>query len=236
MTNTKAAVSWNQLSGFGGVIDNVATPFADGVGGSYFDVGTHKDVTIEVVEPKQSAKGSFYVKLTLRGAGDETIGHNIMLDKKEGDGFHFTYQLLASALVADPELKMRTFGKLFATNPQLLDKLRGLKLTIQVAKGKNGYNVEQDALGNKVVIDVATGKEYPEFAGRTFESYDDIKEATKEYSIYRMKNEVSRVSKPSDEFLAANEEALSEVLRSAEAPAAGKAGTLSRAARPARTI
>lgn len=236
--NQKPAVSWSQLSGFGGVLDNVATPFSDGVGGAYFEAGKHKNVTIEVVEPKISSKGKFMLLLSLKGEGGETIRYNVMLEKGDGkDGFHFTYQKLAAALSATPEIQMRAFGKLFATQPQLLQGLVGLKMDIEIGKGKDGYKVEQNAIGQKVVIDVATGKEYPEFAGRAFADYEEIKAACKEYSIYRMKNEVKNVSKSTDaEVLAANEEALSEVLRSAETPAAGKASTASRAARPARTI
>lgn len=231
------AVSWASLSGFGGSIENEATAFSDGVGGAYFEVGTHKDVVISVVEPKISATGNPYVKVTYESEDGAKISANLMLTPgKDGKGFHFTYTKFAAAAIGDAELRMRTFGKLFAQNPALLDSLRGLKVSITISKGKAGYVIEENALGSKVPVDVATGKEYPEFAGRVFADYSEIKDACKEYSIKRMYNEVSNVSKPSEEALAANEQALSEVLRSAEAPAAGKASTQSRAARPARTL
>lgn len=236
MSNTQAPVSWNQLASFGGEITNLETAFSDAVGGAYFDTGLHKDVTITVPELKQSQAGNFYIKLNLEGEGGEKISTNVMLSAgKDGKGFHFTYTRLAAAVIADAELRMRFF-KAASANPVLLDSLRGIKVNIQVAKGKTGYIVEENSLGGKVVIDVATGQPYPEFKGKTFEDYSAIKDATKEYSIKRMYNEVSNVTKPSDEAIAANEEALSTALRSAEAPATGKAATSSRAARPARTI
>lgn len=236
--SNKPAVSWSQLSGFGGNIENLDTAFSEGVGGAYFDVGTHKDVSIAGVEPKQSAAGNFYINLTLKGAAEETIYHRVMLGKKEGAGFHFSYQKLASALIQDPDLRMRTFGRAFAENPALLDSLKGLKLTITVAKGSEGYVVEDDGLGGKVIINVATGKEYddPQLVGKRFTDYTEIKDITKELSIKRMYNEVKNVSKGSEEAVVANEETLSAVLRSVEASAAPKAATTSRAARPRASI
>lgn len=235
MTN----VSWNTLAGFGGNIDNQKTPFGDNVGGgAYFELGTHKDVTIETVELKVGqASGNPYLKITYLSDSGARISSNVMFNKKDGTpGFHFTYGNLSKAVVANPELQMRTFGKLFPSQPQLLDSLRGLKVSITIAKGKEGYVIEKNGLGQNVAIDIATGQEYPELKGKVFESYEDIKAACKEYSIKRMYNEVKSVNKGSDEAVAANEEALSEVLRSAEAPTAAKAGTSSRAARPRASI
>lgn len=238
MTNaTQAPVSWNSLAGFGGTIENDATAFADAVGGASFALGTNKGgVKIDVPELKQSKAGNFYLKLNIVGPNEEKINTNVMLSAgKDGKGFHFTYTRLAAAVIGDAELRMRFF-KACSQNPALLDGLRGMKVGIVVGKGKEGYVVEESPLGGKVVIDVATGAEYPEFAGRKFESYSEIKDACKEYSIKRMYNEVTNVVKPTDEELAENEQAVSEILRSLEAQAASKAATTSRAARPTRTI
>lgn len=235
MTNA----SWSTISGFGGSIESVPTPFGDNVGGgAYFEVGTHKDVTIETVELKVGKdSGNPYLKITYLSDSGARISSNVMFNKKDGTpGFHFTYGNLSKAVVTTPELQMRTFGKLFPSQPQLLDSLRGLKVSITIAKGKEGYVIEKNGLGHNVAIDIATGKEYPEFAGKVFESFQEIKDACKEYSIKRMYNEVKSVNKGSDEAVAANEEALSEVLRSAEATPAAKAGTQSRANRPGRTL
>ncbi len=236
MSNKPTAASWTKIQGFGGQVANVETAFSEGVGGAYFEPGIHKDVYIESLELRESKKGNSYLNLTIKNDEGAQIWQRVMLSKTDGPGFHFQYQLLGKAICSNGELLMRTFGNYFPANPQMLDGLRGMRLTIKVEKGKEGFEIQKNALGDNIIIDVETGAEYPELAGQTFDGYKDAKEAAKELGIQGCYNEVKRVSPPSPEYIEKNEAALSEILRSAETNSGPKAPSASRSQRPARTI
>jgi hypothetical protein len=232
----KPVTSWASLASFGGAIENVESAMNEGVGGAYFDVGTHKDVFIESMEPRVSKAGNAYISVSLQADNGASIRYNVMLNKKDGPGFHFTYNQLAAAICASPELRMKSFGRVFRDDPSKMECLRGARLTIEIAKGKEGYTIEKDAMDNCVVIDVETGVAPEGLEGQIFESYTDAKEAADALSLKRCYNEVKRVSKASPEFVTANESTLSEVVRAAESGAGPKAPTASRANKPRPTL
>ncbi len=235
--DNKPKASWTEIAGFGGKVESVETAFSEGVGGAYFEKGIYKDVFIESVEPSVSKAGNSMVLFNIQDDSGTRISYRVMLmPGKDGKGFHFTYQGLGRAIVQDGQLLMRSFGNLFPKDPRMLDSLRGMRLTIKVEEGKEGYKIQENAMGEKIIVDVETGLEYPELKGKSFADYTEAKEAAKELSIYACRNEVKRVSLPSQEYIEQNEAAISEILRAAEAPAGAKGPAASRAVRPTRTI
>lgn len=235
--NQKPVASWSQLAGFGGLVDNVESALNEGVGGAYFDPGFYKDVFIESLEPKMSQAGNPMISVTLKDDRGTSIRHRVMLSAgKEGKGFHFTYNQFAAAVCPEPQLRMKLFGRLFRENPALMDCLRGARLSMDVGQGRQGYTIQKDALDNHIVVDVQTKKAPEDLEGQVFTSYSEAKEAAEALSLQRAHNEVKRVTKPSDNYIAATEAVLSEVVRTAESGAGPKAPTTSRANKPRPTI
>lgn len=236
MSNQKQTASWASLAGFGGSIENVESALNEGVGGAYFDVGTHKDVLIESLEPLMSKAGNPYIQFNLQADNGASIRYRVMLTKTGGNGFHFTYNQLGSAVCPDPQLRMKAFGRVFRADPSKLEALRGARVTIEVAQGKEGYTIQKDALDNHVVIDVETKAAPEDLEGQVFSSYTEAKEAAEALSLKRAYNEVKRVSKASPEFVTTNEQTISEIVRAAESSQGPATGTSSRANKPRPTI
>lgn len=237
MSNQKPVASWASLANFGGAIENVESALNEGVGGQYFDPGFYKDVFIESLEPKISQAGNAMVNITLKDDRGASIRYRVMLSPgKDGKGFHFTYNQFAAAVCPEPQIRMKVFGRLFREDPSLLDCLRGARLSMDVVVGKEGYTIQKDALDNHIVVDMETKKAPKDLAGQVFTSYSEAKEAAEALSLKRAYNEVKRVTKPSDEYIAATEAVLSEVVRAAESGAGPKAPTASRANKPRHTI
>ncbi len=211
----QAQVSWADFAGLGGVSkDNVETAFSDNVGGAFFGVGTHKDVTIDSVEPKRSRAGNLYLKVVFSNEDGAIMNKAILIKNKDG-GFHFSYTQMAAALLQDRSLRMDIFNTLFAESPEMIDSLRGLKCTIKVGLGKEGFIIRKDAVSNEYqLIDVETSEPYPEVKDQTFENYSDAKDMADELNIGRCYNNIDRISRGSLDAVKANEEALQETLRS----------------------
>jgi hypothetical protein len=231
MTNT---VDWSSFGGFKGVKKkDMESAFSDSVGGAFFDTGTHKDVYIDSVEPMVSKKGNHMLKIAFKNDAGASINKFLIpMDKKQE--FSLDYRKLARAIVSDHELRVNVFSELFIDNPQTLDALRGLKLTINVGLGSDGWIVKKSAIGDGYLLcDVETDAPYEDVADVVFDSYTEVKEKAEELGIRRCYNEVKSLLRGSKDAVTANEEALREVLRSSGAQTGGVSAARSAASRPA---
>lgn len=225
--------TWADFAGFGGVSkENLSTSFNDSVGGAFFDVGKHKDVTIESIEPKISKAGNQYLKVVFTNDDGASMQKAVLLKNRDGN-VHFSYSQLAAAVVKDRELRLEAFSVQFVDNPALLDSLRGMKVSIKVGLGKEGYIIQKGAIDNQYkLIDVETSAPYPEVANMSFEGYTEAKEKADELQISRCYNNIDSITRGSLDAVTANEEALQEALRVAGETAGGVTQIQSKAAVP----
>lgn len=227
-------VDWSNFSGFAGLKQqDLKTAFGDNVGGAFFAVGTHKDVTIDSIEPQVSRAGNAMLKTVFKNDNGAQITKYILITDKEGKP-GFQYQQLASALVSDKELRMDFFVAGVEDNPALIDSLRGLKLSLTIVNGKEGYIVKKDAIGDGyLMVDIESDAPYEEVADVLFESYTDIKDKAKELGISRCWPEVNKLFKGGADVIEANEAVLREVLSTGGAAPTDISKAKSAASRPA---
>jgi len=168
------------------------------VGGKYFSHGSH-DVAIEAVEGVTSAKGTFYLRVTL-GAEGKSIRHNLFLtatDKKTNDtrlnrGYS---SIFAGAIIPnDDNLKFEAFNDYFPNNPSKLESLVGAKLNITIGRQKDGYTVEKTENGF-LIMDVATKLPVvlEDSVENNFEDFTDAIEVAKSQGLKRAWDEVTHM-------------------------------------------
>jgi len=202
---------WSNIS-FGKNVKLNESTFDTKVGGGKFlDIGIHKDMVISEVEPRVSQAGNPYLMVKYENDDGAGIKGRVMINGKpddEGnDRFHWEYTGLASAVAAaDRSVSLKFFGESIPSNPELMAALVGLKVTIKIAHGKEGYLVKDSPMGGKLLIDIETGEPFDgteEYAGFT-----EAKEAAAELQLKRCWNEVVAVTAPSDEAKEANIEVI----------------------------
>lgn len=230
---TQSGVNWSTFGGFQNVNKkDLETAFSDNVGGESFSLGVHKDVTIDSVEPGVSKAGNAYIKLTIKDDAGCSINKFVMLQDSKGE-FSYSYRELSRAAVSDLPLRLQVFSGMFVDNPALLDSLRGVKLTIKIEQGQEGYIVKKDAIsGEYKIIDVETNEEYEEIAGQTFPDYDAVKEKAEEVGLKRCYNEVKKLIRGSKNAVEANETALRALVLSSQTGGTGVTAIASGARRP----
>jgi hypothetical protein len=165
-------------------------------GGQFFGLGTH-EVVISAIEPKESAKGTAYLKVTFEGDG-KSIFHNIFLtatDKKSGElKLNLGYsKVFAGAIVnKNMPLQYKFFNCFAPENPEVLEALVGSKLRIKIEQQKEGYSIEHVNDGY-IIMDVAT-KEPVVLADKVenlFDSFDEAKTVATNQGLERAWNEVT---------------------------------------------
>jgi hypothetical protein len=200
---------------FGGGIQVDESTFEEKVGGAGFlDVGVHKDVIISSVEPKMSKAGNSYVRVRYANDEDAGIQDNILLvgkpDEAGNPTFHWIYKRFGAAICDDPSLRLKFFGEKLPNNPELFKGLVGLKVTIKVALGKEGYVIKDVSTGGKTLIDVETGEAFE--GTEIYEDYTAANEAAKELGLQRCYCEIANVTKPSEEARELNKQVIMSLL------------------------
>lgn len=199
---------------FGGSVKVDESTFEDQVGGSKFlGVGEHKDVVIASVEPKTSQAGNFYVRVKYEDEEKAGINDNVILtgtDKEGNQQFHWIYRRFGAALCADPELRLKFFGEYLPKHPEAFKALVGLRVTIKVRLGSEGYIIKDVSTGGKMLVDVETDEQWEDT--EIYEGYTEAVEAAKELQIKRCYCEIDRVSKPSEEAQEVNHAVLTKIL------------------------
>ena len=227
--------TWSSFSGFAqGLTDEqVETLFNQAVGGAYFEPGVHK-VTIVGTSPFTSqAKGTQMIKLELEGDKGETIRSFVPLvgkDKNGNPGLHFRLRGLISAIIPNPELRIK-YTRAASADGTLLGALNGMKLRVEISAPKKGFRV--DSVGDAYkVVNIQTGEGYEDLA-EFYDSFTEAADAAKAKEYRKGYNEVSNFLKGSEEDGKANEEAINEALRSSQENVSSIAAKKSAASRPA---
>lgn len=192
-------------------------------GGRFLDVGTH-EVTIQAVEGHETRTGIPYVRVVYENGSGQSIKDSLFLTyEKDGVVKHTVkYNRLAHAVAENASLRFKFFKGFLPRVPDAFPALVGMKVGIEISKGRKGYTIE-DAGGVYKLMDVASGSflELDNGVLNEFESYRDAREAADANTvggnkIYRAWNEVTNFSVVESE-VKANEEALAAILSDAEA-------------------
>lgn len=211
---------WSSLQ-FGKVKLNDSTFDTKVGGGNFLDVGVHENLTISEVEPKISQAGNPYLMVKYENDDGAGIKGRVMINGKPDDNgderFHWEYTNLSNAIASsDLETALKFFGETIPSKPELLAALVGLKVSIKIDHGKEGYIVK-DAPNGKMLIDIETDQPFD--GTEVYADYTACKEAADELGLERCWNEVSRVFAPSTE----NQEKNIEVIKTLMEPKKKKA-------------
>jgi len=191
-------------------------------GGAFFNPGKHNDVFIAEIERTESrASGNPMVVVTFENNAGATIKKwvNILQkDKESGELILSTnYREFGAALLGlsshypdNQELRNDFFNGHLLDNVELFDKFVGLRASIVVASGEEGYKIEVSG-DSKVITDVETGQP---FEGTTaYDDYDSAKAKAKEMGLMPCYNNVSKVIEPTAEFMELNVKAITGLLK-----------------------
>jgi len=232
MTNE---TTWADLAGFSNAFDAKETEkaFNIPIGGAFFDVGVH-EAKIKALSPYKSRKGNKMLILELEGSRGETIRSYIPL-AMEKDGtkqIHFRLVNLIGAVLPSPDTRIKFLTSVDG-NPTMFGALIGLSLKVDIMEPKSGFTVVKNQTTDTwYVIDAETKEKYEDLQGE-YSTAKEASEAAKEENYRRAYNEVGKFFKGADSEVTANEEAVSEALRSAEAVVSSISSKKSSALRPA---
>jgi len=191
---------WSSLQ-FGKVKLNDSTFDTKVGGGSFLSVGVHENLTISEVELKLSQANNHYLMVKVENDEGAGIKARVMINGKPDDNgddrFHWEYTNLGNAIAnADLAVALKFFGETIPSKPELMDALVGLKVSIKVVHGDNGYIVK-DAPNGKMLIDIETDQPFD--GTDVYAGYTECKEAADELGLKRCWDQVSRVFAPSEE-------------------------------------
>jgi hypothetical protein len=200
---------WSSLQ-FGKVKLNNSTFDVKVGGGKFLDVGVHENLTISEVEPKVSAAGNTYLWVRFENEEGAGIKARVMINGKPDDNgdarFHWEYTNLSNALASsDLETALKFFGETIPSKPELLAALVGLKASIKIVHGDNGYIVK-DCPNGKMLIDIETDQPFD--GTEVYADYTACKEAADELGLQRCWNQVNRVFAGSEESQVKNVEVI----------------------------
>ena len=227
--------TWADLAGFANAFDAKETQkaFNTPIGGAFFDVGVHS-VKIKALSPYTSRKGNLMLVAELEGERGESIKTYIPMSmKKDGEQqIHFKLVNLIRSVLPEPGTSIR-FTDAVYSDPTMFGALVGLGLKTEINEPKSGYLVvKNQATDTWYVVDAETKSKYDDLQGE-YGSAKEASEAAKEENYRRAYNEVGKFLKGTDNDIQANEEAISEALRSAEAVVSSISSKKSSALRPA---
>ena len=190
-------------------------------GGSFFNPGNHKDVFIAEIERGESkSSGNPMVTVTWENNEGATIKkwvNLVQMDKEKGElVLSSNYREFGAALLGmsshypdNQELRNDFFNGHLLDNVELFDKFIGLRASIMIAAGEEGYKIEVSG-DSKVITDVETGLP---FEGTTaYDDYDSAKAKAKELGLMPCYNNVAKVTEPSAEFMELNVKAITGLL------------------------
>jgi len=200
---------------FGGGVKVDDSTFDEKVGGSKFlEEGVHKDCIIASVEPKVSKAGNSMVVVQYEDSNGAGIRQFVLLEGKpdeNGDArFHWVYKQLGSAVCNDPTVRLKFFGETLPNNPALFKGLVGLKVTVKVKNGPEGFKVMDVSTGGKALIDVETGEAFPDT--EVYADFTEANEKAAELGLQRCWCEIDRVSVASPEEADKNVAVLNELM------------------------
>ena len=191
-------------------------------GGAFFNEGKHNDVFISEISREDSkTSGNPMVVLTLENDAGATIKKwvNILQkDKNTGElGLSSNYREFAAGLLGlsshypeNQELRNDFFNGHLLDNVELFDKFIGLRVSIVVAAGEEGYKIDISG-DSKILIDVETGVQFEDTT--LYADYDAAKAAAKEMGIYPCFNKVNKIVEPTPEFMEKNVIAINLLLK-----------------------
>jgi len=195
-------------------VDVNDTSFNDPIGGNFLGVGTHKNVTIASIEPQKDTGYGPNFKVVFEDDNDASISTFIsIIGKPKDDGspqYHFKYKMLGMGLCKDDQLRIDFFVKHALSNPEAFNCLVGMKVTIVVEPGKKGVDIKDGEMGGKILWDVAENAQVEDTVA--YETFEEARDTIKEMGLKRMYPQVTRLSRPDDEFLTTNENTLQETI------------------------
>jgi len=219
MSNKSSA--WANL-GAGIIMDNDTLDAPVG-NGPILAVGKHQDLTITEVELEESKAGNPMIVVRLEneaGAGvTNYVTMNAVTQKKGPNkgqlGFGFKFKALCSCLLPSKTAEQaQRKNDFFITgalnNPDMFKSIIGMKVSILMKEGDDGYEIQDDGAGGKQMVDCIT-KKVIDGTG-VYADFQEVKEKGKELGIYQRKNELDRLLPPSEEGQKINEDAVDKVL------------------------